>query len=157
MFPKNFKPFVYLAGAIHGRTYYQAAQWRKEASEALESKFSVLNPMEGKVFLETTDEQGNPKAIHLGGDLDPHEIYTTDISNLLTSDVVLVNMEGVSGIGTLWEIGFAISQGILVVMWITDDHPMRHHPFIVGAELEGDMCIHTTLDEACQRCLFKLS
>lgn len=134
------KTVIYLAGAISGLSYDQATRWRQQVKECLSSEvYFVLDPMRNKEHLKSV-----PTITGSAG-FDPLEIYTQDIEDIDKSHALLVNLAGVTGIGTPWEIGYAIAQGKEVILVADRDNSIRHHPFIQGARIKGDITLFHSL------------
>jgi len=124
---------VYLAGAITGLSYDQATIWRYNAAYQLNSNdIETLDPMRGKYEL-----RGELKIKNSYSGIDncnPVEILMHDIADINECSTLLVNMEGITGIGTPFELGYAYCQGKTSVLFNVPER-LKGHPFIYGNDL----------------------
>ena len=133
---------IYLSGPISGLSYEGCTSWRDYVIQKLPGSIS---PLRGKEFLKKEGiiegaYEGHPFATAKG-------ITTRDRNDVLTSDLVLVNLLGATriSIGTVMEIAWADARRIPVILVIEENNP-HHHPIL-------DTCcgFHCrTLDEAIQ-------
>lgn len=99
---------VYLAGGITGIDIREAVDWRVKVQNLLKEEAEVFNP----IF-------DSP----VGSDQRPYQLY-----RLKHSDVVLVNFNTPSSIGTAQELAYADAYGIPVV-GLNAEH-CRLHPWL---------------------------
>lgn len=121
---------VYLAGAITGKSFEQAVEWREAVSEILTAHgFEVRSPMREKLHLKSEfDDRPLPMAHH--SFVDPFPRDTLDIRQ---SDIILTLLEAGDppSVGTLVEIGYAKGLGKFNVM-VAESEWAQNHPFTKG-------------------------
>jgi len=104
--PRTHQTTVYLAGSVHGHVAPLAYEiWRQEAARILEAAgYRTLNPVRGRRFKQ---------------DYEPDELTSRDLSDIMNSDVILVEMahEGMPYIGTSMEIYQASLLGKPIIVW----------------------------------------
>lgn len=137
---------VYLAGPIAGLTVEQAVTWRAEAAFKLWQRgIQALSPMRAKAELfpqgHVFDNQGHDRSPLTTG----KGIVTRDRNDIVTCDLMLVNLTGVNkfSLGTAVEFGWADAyrKPIITIMpdWTggetTNPNNPFHHAFII--ELSG--------------------
>lgn len=116
---------VYLAGPITGLTYEGATDWRKSFVDVVTSHNPAINcmsPMRAKHHLEAIGEipaTGNGAYGAMSGG---PAIVARDYADTVSSDIIVVNLLGAKrvSIGTMFEIAWAYSQHIPVVLVIED-------------------------------------
>mgnify|MGYP001583256394 CR=1 FL=1 len=101
---------AYLSGPILGKTWTEASIWRLQAEEELKPYYECLNPV--------GDEMPWPGVIT--NDLIPaqHSVWTLrrDLDWVERADVVLVNTDRWTSVGTIIEMGWAFALKIPIVV-----------------------------------------
>ena len=132
----------YLSGPISHLTYEEADRWAAEAQYLLSqrSKERIIGyrPLRYKNF-SLTGEQYDVSKILLPTDTNPFQnplsndraIFSRDKYDVLSSDVILVNLLGAKkvSIGTMYEMAWANQQQIPIVC-IMDENNVHDHPFV---------------------------
>lgn len=103
-----------------------ATDWREQFKQNLNNvapQIKCLSPMRGKHYLQDVKDiqaTGNEKLGILSGG---HQIVTRDYADTTTSDMIIVNLLGATkvSIGTMFEIAWAFSKHIPIVLVIEDD------------------------------------
>lgn len=119
---------VYLAGPITGLTYDGAVEWRESFTKQVNEGINCYSPMRGKHYLQSLgsiEATGLEKyGIMSGGPA----ILTRDYSDCTNADMLVVNLLGADrvSIGTMFEIAWAHSKHIPVVLVIEDDTANIH-------------------------------
>ena len=135
------KPLVYLAGAIAGREFDDATDWRHLAKYQLEKRgIETLNPMRAK---EALGEQNNGRISQDFRDYEKNGaffrsrgIMTRDFNDVKRCDVLLVNLRGLTkpSLGTVMELGWAYAMQKPAVVAIEErGNPHDNHPMIFEA------------------------
>lgn len=95
---------VYLAGAITGKTYREAAAWRARVTKRLERRgWAVRNPLAQRAPASDT-----PAGRIFSSAEFTQEMARHDVADIFDADVVLVNPNGFEGsIGTQLEVALA--------------------------------------------------
>lgn len=140
------KPLCYLAGAIAGRDFGDATDWRHQAQHLLAARgIETLNPMRakqvlgsqngGRISTDFRDYAANGPFFTSRG------IMTRDFNDVKRCDALLVNLFGLEekSSGTIMELGWAYAfqkPAIVVIEQFGnphDNHPMLHEamPFRV--------------------------
>lgn len=135
------KKKIYLAGKIHGISYEEATQWRNLCKRRLSSDYDLLDPMEGKEFLQESNN------IPILTELSPLNIFNQDIENVRRADIILANLNYLPVFGTPFELGYAFALGEtkpLLLLGICSNE-YYEHPFVAGS-LDY---IFKDADEAC--------
>ena len=136
---------VYLAGPITGLDFENCIGWREEAKVFLnDNGIAAYSPLRckdylrGKGILTATGAHTNPLSTDRG-------IFTRDKHDVITCDVMLVNLENAPkiSIGTMFEIAWAEDRGIPIVCVLPEDN-VHVHAFV----LESIGFRITTLEEA---------
>jgi len=141
------KPLVYLAGAIAGRSFDDATDWRVQARALLSDRgIETLDPMRakdalgsrrgGQISKDFTDYDG------LGAFFTSRGIMTRDFNDVKRCDALLVNLLDLNerSSGTIMELAWAFALQKPAVVAIEpignphDKHPMIHEamPFRVA-------------------------
>ena len=125
---------IYLSGAISGRTYEEATEWRRVAAKELNGTgMECYDPMRGSELFSHQKSQviasmHYPKR---HPELSDKALKDRDILDIIRSDIVLVNLlhaKAVS-IGTVYEVGIASYLKKLVVLVMEADN-IHDHPFL---------------------------
>jgi|688.fasta_scaffold147247_4 nucleoside 2-deoxyribosyltransferase len=116
---------VYLAGPITSLSYDEANDWRAWFKNEItkSDKIQCLSPMRGKHYLKDCKDisaTGNEKLGILSGG---PAILTRDHSDVVNSDIIVVNLLGATkvSIGCMFEIAWAYHKHIPIVLIIEDD------------------------------------
>ena len=133
------KPIVYLAGPIAGLTYAGSNSWREGVALALGSDVKVLSPMRNKEALKDVGVlTGTVEYGHLDVMSTSVPVFARDQFDVARADVLFVNLlwaEKVS-IGTVFEIGAAVTLGKIVVLVMEDEGNVHEHLFVTtGASI----------------------
>lgn len=118
---------VYLAGAITGISYKQATLWRNIAEAYLKANnFTVLSPMRDKTALKDIEclENTYEKVENCSAE----EIFKADLNDVSDSDIILVNLYNLKGVGTQFELGYAFALDKEIV--IVAPPELITHPFV---------------------------
>lgn len=103
---------IYLAGAINGLSYSETTEWRNEITyHAKNENMQTLNPMRGKEFLKI-DRNKKIDDSCLQGNITSQDIFLRDITDILKSDIILVNLKHIKNkkyIGSNFELGYAFA------------------------------------------------
>lgn len=136
------RPTVYLAGPMSGLTRAQAAAWRQDAADRLESSgIRTLSPLRDTEYL-------GDDPIHAGEYDDPfgsaQAMTRRDFNDVVRCDLVLVNYAGSDGasIGTAIEIGWAYALRTPIITVLPTGS--LYHAMID----ECSLAVTTTLSEA---------
>lgn len=118
---------IYLAGKMNGLSYEDMNSWRKEIKEKLKeityyttiSNVKIINPVDFYNFQEVKYQT----------DI---EVQNFDINHVISSDIVIVNLEGLSdSIGTIIEIHDAYYHNkIPVIAFGSKETYNSLHPWI---------------------------
>jgi nucleoside 2-deoxyribosyltransferase len=146
------RPLVYLAGAIAGKDFDEASDWRIHAQIALgDRNIETLNPLRAKERL--ADQNGGRISTdfrdyaHNGAFFTSRGIMTRDCNDVRRADALLVNLLGLEerSAGTIMELGWAYLLGKPCIVAIEESgNPHLTHPMLV----EAMPFRVTTLDEA---------
>jgi nucleoside 2-deoxyribosyltransferase len=114
---------VYLAGPITSCSYGGATDWRNDfiaKVKSITNNVKCLSPMRGKHYLQDCKDISatNVEGILSGGPA----ILTRDHSDVINSDIIIVNLLGATkvSIGTMFEVAWAYHEHIPVVLIIED-------------------------------------
>ena len=127
---------VYLSGAISGKSFEEAADWRKEVSIELHiAGFKVRDPLRGKSFSPMSHQKKiHPKKYNTSDNptLSDKALKDRDKLDVLSSDIVLVNFMNATekSTGTIFEIAWAEDHNKLVVVALPEKDKLHDHPFI---------------------------
>ncbi len=147
------KPLVYLAGAIAGRNYFTALDWRNATQKWLLSRgIETLSPLRAK------DALANVKRPIISTDFHDYEtdgvfftswgIMARDYNDVRRCDALLVNLLGLTkpSLGTVMELAWAHALRKPAVVAIeASGNPHDNHPMIFEAMASYRV---ETLDEA---------
>lgn len=130
------KPTVYLAGPISGLEYDGACGWREQVAPYLRDVAIVASPMRNKEALagigklEGTCQYGELEIMSA-----PAPVFARDRYDVKRSDILLVNLLGATerSIGTIFEIGYAVAHGKVIVLAIEDEGNCHDHLFVTAA------------------------
>jgi hypothetical protein len=100
------RPYIYLCGQIHGKTFNQANTWREVAEALLYPDFLVLNPLREKLF----EGQDSGRALYTDA-----EIVERDLADIRLARAVLRFYDGTPSPGSDMETFYASRRGIPVV------------------------------------------
>jgi nucleoside 2-deoxyribosyltransferase len=93
-----------------------------------------LSPLRDKLYLQDGKEidAGRYRGLFMS---DPSAILGRDFNDCVNSDVVLVNVLGITtpSLGTAMEIAWAYDRHIPIVLVAEEDNPHRKHPLINAA------------------------
>ena len=109
-FAAGRKPVIYLAGAIDKVPPEFALEWRRQATEALQDKYKILDP--------TAD-----KDLYLPGVntdyFTPEQIVTADLNMIQQADIILaeISRTDLPYHGTSMELAYAHQWGKTVYVW----------------------------------------
>lgn len=132
MKPTTYKGTVYLSGPITGLDYKGARfGWREYVANMMEHGIKVLSPMrhEGHLAeIKGTLEKEYPTHYFSGARV----IVEKDMLDIKRSDIMLVNLLGAQrvSIGTVSEIGMAMTMGKTIVLVMEDSGNVHDHPFV---------------------------
>ena len=105
---------IFLSGGMTNLTANEAGEWREELTDILKYDFEIFNPT---IMAEDADA-------------DDREVWQYDLHNLKESDVVVVNFNDTTSIGTAQEVGLAYSMGIPII-GIVDQYKLKIlHPWL---------------------------
>lgn len=144
------KPLVYLAGAIAGLAYDDAADWRNIAKHRLaERGIETLSPLRAKSVLRENSviSQNCHDYADLGVFFRPRGIMARDFNDVKRCDALLVNLLDLRkpSMGTIMELGWAYAfQKPAIVAIEAQGNPHDNHPML----LEAMPFRVTSLDEA---------
>jgi len=132
------KPLVYLAGAIAGQEYDDAADWRVKAASILEDSHNIktLSPLRAKATLGQINNGTISKDHNHYKDCGPFftqkGILTRDFNDVKRADILLVNLRGLENfsVGTCIELGWAYSFQKPVVVLIDKENIHHTHPMV---------------------------
>lgn len=135
------KPLVYLAGAIAGLAYDDAADWRNIAKHRLNERgIETLSPMRSKGELRGQNLGVISQDFHdyenTGTFFTSRGIMTRDSTDVRRCDAMLVNLLGLAKVsaGTVMELGWGfILPRPAVVAIEPKGNPHSLHPMIVEA------------------------
>jgi len=133
---------VYLAGPMSGLKYDDAVNWRDEAQDKLiDYDIHCLYP---NICPKSNTDKGISLPCTCGDVLcDENNIVKVDLDYIKQCNVVLANFNSDRvSIGTVFEIGYAVALGKLIVAIIADNN-IHTHPFITKHAI-----IVKTLEEA---------
>ena len=103
-------PVIYLAGAIDKVPPEFALTWRRQATEALQDKYKILDP--------TAD-----KDLYLPGIntdyFTPEQIVTADLDMIMSSDIILaeISRKDIPYHGTSMELAYAYNWKKTIYVW----------------------------------------
>ena len=109
-FATGRKPVIYLAGAIDKVPPEFALTWRKQATEALQDKYKILDP--------TAD-----KDLYLPGVntdyFTPQQIVDADLTAIMSSDIILaeISRKDIPYHGTSMELAYAYNWKKTIYVW----------------------------------------
>ena len=109
---------VYLSGQIAGLTFDEANEWRQQVADAFATVgIETLNPLRRRMFFNADEE-----------DFSPNEIVQRDLTDLRSSDLVLINWSSMS-IGTACELWECYRSGKPVIL-VSSDPRITKHPWV---------------------------
>jgi nucleoside 2-deoxyribosyltransferase len=117
---------VYLAGPITSKNYSGATEWRQNFKETIKQhnpNIRVLSPMRGKYYLKDCKDIPSTNVEKFGILSGGPAVLTRDYADTTTSDIIVVNLMNAQkvSIGTMFEIAWAYSKHIPIVLIIEDD------------------------------------
>lgn len=116
---------VYLAGGIAHNTYAEATDWRKYAANVLNSyRIQTRDPMMGKLKHRWKDGEAN----YDYHGMNVYDIFDRDITDILFSNALLVNLTTAKSVGTPFEMGYAYS--LTKPLFICAPKELHDHPFV---------------------------
>jgi hypothetical protein len=122
---------VYLVGAIVGKSYGEATDWREYATDRfLDVGIEALSPMRGKSFLKRYDVLDAEHYTHpLAA---PAGIMSRDFFDCQRADVILCNFLNLDRppVGSLMEIAWAYAAHKPIVVAAPKDLPLLQHPMV---------------------------
>lgn len=128
---KQFK--VYLAGPITGESWQEANEWREDFKRQFESNYPQLigySPLRHKTYL-----QNETKIHHSYEDTvfsSQRGIFARDLNDVLTADLVFVNLLNtkIISVGTVMEIAWAQGFNIPRIVVMEKENNIHEHPMI---------------------------
>lgn len=119
---------VYLAGPITGQTYEGATEWREMFSSQTLEHIKCLSPMRGKHYLQSVQKIAATGCEKLGILSGGPAVVARDYADTTNADIIVVNLLGTSkvSIGTMFEVAWAYSKHIPVVLVIEDGETNVH-------------------------------
>ncbi len=139
------RPTVYLAGPITGKSFESSVSWREYTKSRLAEEGIIgLSPMRAKDYLakyatmDDTYQDEHPLS-------KPAGIVTRDRQDCMTSDAVIVYLEGADrvSIGTMMELGWADAARVPLIVV---HEPGGIHDHSMVRQVAGFLC--DDLDEA---------
>jgi nucleoside 2-deoxyribosyltransferase len=130
------KPTVYLAGPITGLNYHGASEWREDVYYQLADIATILSPMRNKESLAHIESlEGHVQYGELEIMSSPSPVFARDRYDVKRADVLLINLLGATrvSIGTVFEIGYAVALGKLLVVAMEDSGNPHDHLFVTAA------------------------
>ena len=108
--PDEWKPMIYLAGAIHHVPPEFAITWRRQATDALKDRFKILDPTANKDLYQPDVNT----SVYT-----PEQIVTADLDMIFMADIILaeISRTDIPYHGTSIEIAIASNMGKLVLVW----------------------------------------
>lgn len=109
-FATGRRPVIYLAGAIDKVSPEFALTWRRQATEALQDKYIILDPTADKDLFQPGISTNY---------YTPAEIITADLTMIKKADIVLaeISRRDVPYHGTSMEIVYAHNWGKTIYVW----------------------------------------
>jgi len=104
------KPTIYLAGAIDKVPPEFALTWRRQATEALQHKYKILDP--------TADKDLFQPDVNVSV-YTPAQIVEPDLDMIRTADIILaeISRKDIPYHGTSMELAYAHQWGKLIYVW----------------------------------------
>ena len=139
------KPLIYLAGPITGCSYNQATDWREAFPKLVGDSVKCLSPMRGKAYLSGIPSLKADYEDLLAGQ---KGIFCRDRFDVHRCDCIIVNLLGAKqvSIGTMFELAWASTRRIPIILIIESENNIHAHPFV----REACNFRVTTLDEAAE-------
>jgi nucleoside 2-deoxyribosyltransferase len=109
-FAAGRKPVIYLAGAIDKVPPEFALAWRRQATEALQDKYKILDPTADKdLFLPGVNTDY----------FTPQQIVDADLTAIMSSDIVLaeISRKDIPYHGTSQELVYAYNWQKVIYVW----------------------------------------
>jgi nucleoside 2-deoxyribosyltransferase len=146
---KNLSYDVYLAGPMEGLTHEQMTEWRVEATEFFNARFTGDEEYEEPIYVRdpTSRESYREQAAANPANV-AKRITLQDIHDIEQSRVVLINLQQMNDLnlrcwGSISEMVLAWKLGIPVIMIFPEGHKMDH-PFVLTMATE----VHDNLADA---------
>ena len=120
------RPTIYLAGAIRDG-FEEDFTWREEMTDALLDQADILDPMNGKLFDNSTGQW------YVSGINEvAHHLVAQDLWCVDRADIIMANLlpmaTAYKSIGTMMELGYARAKGALIYAAVPPC--IANHPFI---------------------------
>lgn len=131
LFATGRTPVIYLAGAIDKVPPEFALEWRRQATEALQDRYKILDPTADKDLFQpgvNTDYYT------------PEQIVDADLTAIMSSDIILaeISRKDIPYHGTSCELVYAYNWGKKIVVWGgCHSYWVRYHASIIFPTL-GD-------------------
>ena len=108
--PDEWKPMIYLAGAIHHVPPEFAITWRRQATDALKDRFKILDPTANKDLYQPDVNT----SVYT-----PEQIVTADLDMIFMADIILaeISRTDIPYHGTSMELAYAHNWKKKILVW----------------------------------------
>lgn len=130
---------VYLSGPISGLDFNTAVSWTNYAKHELEYRSAThiegYRPLRGKSFLSKEKDPLSVMGDSSNAISSPKGIVGRDRYDVMTSDVILVNLLGAKerSIGTMFEVAWAFLLQKPIILVMEKEGNVHQHAFLLEA------------------------